>query len=377
MTRASHRFLALFLIATLLLAGCDLTEDSNDPTLVTEGVVVANSGTFGGDGGPLTVYNPLDATATDNPVTVSFIHSLALQNDRLYVVDNAGTTSGRITLLNPDTFERVGQLQSTRAPRSFAAVSDAKGYATNITFDANFAPVASIVSVFDLTTETLVDSIGVGVAPEGIAVTDGKAFVANSGGTTLSIIDTSTDAVTATLDLGCTAPNEVFVDDENEVVVVCQGSADQNAEVLFVDPASEQVQGRLTLDTAAGSANGTQSAFYAAAAEELYVLEASSFQPPDFAFVPGTTIYRITTEGNARAGTLQVPDDPALTGMTAVGYDAVNEALHVARLPVNDSGGPSFQTEGRVVVLNREGALVDQYGVGVSPAHIELLLARQ
>lgn len=368
---------SILLAVALVLTGCDLTEDSDDPTLVTEGVVVANSGTFSGTGGPLTVYNPVDSTTADNPVTVGFIHSIAVEDDQLYVVDNAGTNSGRITLLDRETFTPIAQLQNTRAPRYLAEVSDTKAYVTNITFNADFMPIESTVSVFDLTTQTLVDSIDVGIAPEGIVVEEGKAFVANSGGSTLSVIDTASDAVTSTVDLGCTGPNEVFEDAEDEIVVVCQGSGDTPADVFFLDPNTERVQERVTLDTPAGSANGTQSAFYSEAAEELYVLEASSFPPPDFAFVPGTTIYRINTDANARAGTLQVPEDPALTGMTAVGYDPVNEALHVARLPVNDSGGPSFSTEGQVVVLDRDGNRVDQYAVGVSPAHIDLLQTEQ
>ena len=379
MPRFFPRLIAVLLTAAVFVTGCDLVEDDDDPTLVTNGVVVANSGVFGGDGGPLTVYDPVDATAANTPVTVGFIHSITIQDDQLYVVDNAGTASGRITLYDTGTFQTVGQLQNTRAPRSIA-FDESTAYVTNLTFGANFTPVESTVSVFDLTqsgSDALVDSIDVGISPEGIVVTNGKAFVANSGGTTLSIIDTATDAVTTTLDLGCVGPNEVFVDGENEVVVVCQGNGGTPAEVVFVDPSTENVRERLVLDTAAGSANGTQSAFYSDAAEELYVLESSSFPPPDFAFVPGTAIYRINTDANAPGATLQVPDDPALTGMTAIAYDAVNEALHVARLPVNDSGGPSFSTQGETVVLNRTGALVDQYTVGVAPAHIDLLQTRQ
>ena len=379
MLRSSSRLVALLLAAAVFATGCDLVEGDDDPTLVTDGVVVANSGVFGAGGGPLTIYDPVDSTAANTPITVGFIHSAATQNDQLYVVDNAGTASGRITIYDTGTFQAVGQLQNTRAPRSIAS-DGATAYVTNLTFGDNFTPVESTVSVFDLSLsngDARVDSIDVGVSPEGIAVTNGKAFVANSGGTTLSIIDTETDAVTTTLDLGCTAPNEVFVDGEDEVVVVCEGSGDTPAEVVFLDPATEQERERLTLATAAGSANGTQSAFYAAEAEELYVLEASGFPPPDFAFVPGTAIYRINTDVNARDATLHIPDDPALTGMTALAYDAVNEALHVARLPVNDSGGPSFTTQGETVVLDRSGTLIDQYTVGVAPAHIEVLQTRR
>mgnify|MGYP006269350013 FL=1 len=373
----THRFILLVLALALVVSGCDLTESSDSATRATDGVVVANSGDFSARDGSLSVYDPSDATVGLNDIEVAFIHSIAVRNDRIYVVDNASTASGRITIFDRETFAPIGQLQSTRAPRYVAEVSNRKLYATNITYDETFSLVESTVSVFNLDTGALVDSIAVGRGPEGIAVLGDRAFVANSGGTTLSVIDTASDAATATLELGCTAPNEVFVDGEAEIVVVCQGTRDTPAEVVFVDPRQLQIRERLVLDTPVGSANGTQAAFYSPATEELYATEASTYSPVDFAFTPGTTIYRINTDANVRDATFQIPEDPSLTAMTAIGYDATNEALHVGRLPIGPGGGPSFQARGQTVVLDRSGALLDQYTVGVTPGHIDLLQSSQ
>jgi YVTN family beta-propeller protein len=198
-------------------------------------------------------------------------------------------------------------------------------------------------------------------------VTSGRAFVANSADGTLTVIDTETDAVAETVGLDCTGPNEVFVDGEGEVAVVCEGGGDANGEVVFVEPGTLQILARVSLPAVVGSDNFTQSAYYSALAEELYAISGSAF---------GTgsgDVFRVDTDGNVLDATLPVPDDPALAGLTAVGYDAINEALYVARLPVGDDGSASFTARGTAVILDRDGNQMGSFRTGIAPAHIDFL----
>jgi YVTN family beta-propeller protein len=57
------------------------------------------------------------------------------------------------------------------------------------------------VSVIDTETNTVIATIGVGISPFGVAVTPdgGKAYVANAGSNSVSVIDTATDTVSATI----------------------------------------------------------------------------------------------------------------------------------------------------------------------------------
>ena len=124
---------------------------------------------------------------------------------------------------------------------------------------------------------------------------------------------------------------------------------------------------RVALDAVVGSANFTQSASYSSSAEEIYAISGGVFGS-------GTgEIFRINTDGNVLDTTLQVPDDPQLTGMTAVGYDGVSESLYVARLPVGPDGGASFSSRGTAVLLNRNGNRVGSFETGIAPAHITFL----
>jgi Uncharacterized conserved protein len=247
----SATWVACLAAIALLITGCDLFGSNDDDRRVTTDVVIANSGNFSAQDGSLTLYSPSDSTATLNDIDVAFINSLALHNNRLFVVDNTQSdNAGRITTFDTDQLGPIGQISDLqRPPRRIAFPTENKGYVTNLSFfDENFDPDTSTVSVVDLDDNSIPKRVDVGRSPEGIGVVAGKAFVANSADGTLSVLDTESDVVTNTRSLdGCPNPKSVFVDGENEVIVVCQGGGDQPSEVLFLDPDTETVADRVEL----------------------------------------------------------------------------------------------------------------------------------
>ena len=60
------------------------------------------------------------------------------------------------------------------------------------------------VSIIDIATNTVIDTVSVGSGPTGISATpDGtKVYVTNYGSSTVSVIDTETKKVTATVNVG-------------------------------------------------------------------------------------------------------------------------------------------------------------------------------
>jgi YVTN family beta-propeller protein len=362
----------LLVLSALSLAGCDLFGANDDERRVTTDVVIANSGNLTAQDGSFTLYSPTDSTATLNDVNVAFINSLAQRNDRLFVVDNTlADNAGRITTFGVEDLAPIGQISNPRPPRYMAFSSADEGYVTNQRLDQNFNPQPSTVSIVNLEQNEVTGQIDVGRSPQGIAVARGKAFVANAADSTLSVIDTETDAVTNTLSPDCPSPKSVFVDGENEVVVVCQGGGEQSPEVLFLNPDSETVVDRVPLGAPIGSANFTQSAYYSAGAEELYAASGSPFGG-------GTgEIFRVDTDANAVTATLEVPPNDGLVGISALGYDDVNQDLYVARLPVGDAGGPLYTANGTALVLDREGNLVTRFETGNAPGYIAFLRTTQ
>ena len=367
-------WVALLVILPLPLTGCDLFGADENTRRVTTDVVIANAGDFNAQDGSLTLYSPTDSTATLNDIDVTFINSLALHNDRLFVVDNTQSdNAGRITTFDLETLEPIDQISNPRPPRTVAFPAENTGYVTNLSrFDENFNPQPSTVSVVDLAKDEVTERIDVGRSPRGVAVAAGKAFVANAADNTLSVIATENNTVTGTLSPGCPRPKSVFVDEEDEVVVVCQGSVEQTPEVLFLNPESEEIVARAPLGAPIGSANGSQSAYYSAEAEELYAVSGSE------AFGDGTgEIFRVDTDANAVTATLQVPESDGLIGISAVGYDDVNQDLYVTRLPVGSGGTPLYDANGTALVLDREGTVVTRFETGNSPGHVAFLRGTQ
>lgn len=368
----SLRWGLLFSLVPLVLIGCDLTGTNEETTTTVTDVVVANSGNFTSQDGSLTLYNPSDSSATFRDLDVAFINSLTLRDDRLFVIDNTQSdNAGRITTFDTENLESVDQIENPRPPRFLAFPSGEKGYVTNLSRDDDpdpliYDPKPSTVSVVDLEANEVTKRVDVGRSPEGLAVVSGKAFVANQADGTLSVLDTGKDVVTNTIDLSCTDPREVFVDEEKEVTVVCQGET--SAEVLFLNSDSEEIVDRVSLDAPVGSSNGTSAAHYSEKAEELYAVSGAQ------AFGNGTgEIFRVNTDANALDVSFDVPQNDGLIGISAVGYDAINQDLYVTRLPVNDSGGPLFTANGTALVLDRTGALITRFETGNSPGHITFL----
>ncbi|WP_251964952.1 YncE family protein [Salinibacter ruber] len=368
-------WIAFLAVAALSLTGCDLFGSNDDEgRRVTTDVVIANSGNFSAQDGSLTLYNPTDSTAALKDIEVAFINSLAQHNGRLFVVDNtASDNAGKITSFDTDQLEQIDQISNPRPPRYVAFPGDDKGYITNQRFDENFNAQPSTVSVVDLVDNSVTKQVDVGRSPQGMGVAGGKVFVANAADGTLSVLDADADTVNATLSLpDCASPKSVFVDDENEVAVVCQGGGEQASEVLFLSPIEETIKDRVELGAPIGSANGSQSAYYSEGAEELYTISGSE------AFGNGTgEIFRIDTNANALDTTLEIPQDDGLIGITAVGYDDVTQDLYATRLPVGAGGFPLFTANGTALVLDRQGNEVTRFETGNAPGHITFLGDRQ
>ncbi|MCK4251339.1 YncE family protein [candidate division WOR-3 bacterium] len=101
------------------------------------------------------------------------------------------------------------------------AIKDTLGFVTNF--------LTNTVSVINLNTYEVIDTISVGIAPEGILTYGSNVYVANCGyayGTyeqgTVSVIDVSTKEVTATINVSIN-PQEIAVDPQGNLHVVCTG----------------------------------------------------------------------------------------------------------------------------------------------------------
>jgi YVTN family beta-propeller protein len=341
-TTRSLTLAVLLPLLTLSLFGCDLAGTDNDDTsVVTEGVFVANQGNFGDGNGSVTLYNP----NTENGTTVienlnSIVQSIALRNDQLYVTAN---TASRLDIFSTSSFELVGQMiNQMPSPRYVAFLGNDKAYVSNLFDD---------ISVVNLTTNSVTDTIVTGGSPEGITVVGDQVYAALGGfgaSSEVAILDPSADTVSTKVDLGCAA-RFVLSDEQEEVFALCNN--EQTGEAVVLDDAQELT--RLSLPDSvrtAGTGRGVgQEAFYSQQEEELHVV------------VDENRLTRINTATNEISTTLG-PLDGAPIG--AVGYDAVRKELYVGRVP-------GFTEQGTVTIHERDGTQTGSFQAGVAPTFID------
>jgi YVTN family beta-propeller protein len=344
----THRRLVLFAVATVLsvaLVGCDLLGSDDDaPATVTSGVYVANQGQFGPGTGSVSVYNPQSDSVSPRAITGlnSIVQSIALRNDRLYLTANTG---GRLDVFAPSSLNPVGQVsQEMPSPRYVAFPNDRTAYVTNLFDD---------ISVVDLPSNTVTDTIVTGGSPEGITVAGNRVYTALgafSASSEVAVIDPATDTVTTTIDLGCTA-RFVLADAQNDVFALCNDSQTGQAVVLN----DTQEQARLPLPDSVRTAGPGQDAHYAPDAELLHVV------------VNKNRLVRINTATNEIVETIG-PVSGAPVG--AVAYDANRQELYLGRVP-------SFTEAGSVTIHDRDGTRTGAFAAGVVPTYITVDRARQ
>lgn len=168
-----------------------------------KGILVLNEGNFGQANASVTSYNPESGEVSQNryenvngsPIG-DVLYSATEIGDRLYLVVN---NSSKIEVVDKETFTKIATIRiaNEASPRELVKVSETKAYVTNL--------FGNSVSVINLETNEEVSTIAVGSNPEGIAVVDELAYVANSGfgnGNTISVINTSSDTVMRTITVG-------------------------------------------------------------------------------------------------------------------------------------------------------------------------------
>jgi len=169
---------------------------------------------------------------------------LALSSDQntLYVVLNMANALGVIDLTT-NTYS--GKIAVGNAPKSVAIVGD-YAYVTNqggrpavsgdftdlsagthiVANSQSAASTTGTVSVVNLSTQTVIQSIPVGLQPTAILASGGYVFVANSNSDSISVINTSTNTVIQTLQIQAftnapfgSSPNGLAMTSRNELVV--------------------------------------------------------------------------------------------------------------------------------------------------------------
>lgn len=258
---------------------------------------------------------------------------------KVYVVVNVSST---LEILNANNFKPVKQLQmfengQPKQPRSIA-------------FSGGFAYVScydGFVDVIDTATLTVTQRIAVGSNPEGLAVSNNKLYVANSGGlnypnvdSTVSIIDLGTNVELQKVTVG-NNPGSVLVNDAGDVFVIARGNYGTiPSRLRRIDPITDQVVDNYSFDIS-GMAHYNS--------ENMLVYNASG-------------ISRFNFMSNSVAESNFV-DISSVQTLYSVAYNPSDNGIYVM-------DAMNYVNLGYVYKFNTSGTLLGTYNVGLNPSKI-------
>jgi len=239
---------ALTIVGAMLLSfvGCEKSSDTvtAPPVAATSSVMyVLNS-----LGASISVIDLTKDTVYNNVATVGMWPNQILYSDaKLYVV-NSG--SNNVQVFDASTYALKGAiaLGANNNPMLIAILSSEKAYVT--------CSQSNCVKVVNPTTFAILKTIPVGIGATGIAITNGKVYVANTafdgatyayGPGTVTVISTTADTVIKTISVSKN-PQACAVAPNGKVHVICSGDyAAEVGKLVIIDPSTDAVTQTVTV----------------------------------------------------------------------------------------------------------------------------------
>ena len=342
------------LAAVALLAACNPDKVNIAPLVDSpSNVYVLSEGQFGAGDGAVSIFNSgtkaltVDAFGTANaPAKLGdVVQSMGVQGSRGYIVVNA---SNKIEVVNLADFKTAGTIAGLDQPRYFASTSATRGYVTEWRGPyTGYLP--GVLTVLDLSTNTVSKRIPVGRNPEQLLALGGKIYVPNSLDNTVSVIDEATGTLTSTVTVA-DGPGSMVTDKDGNIWVLCSGFVTylsvppytatrvSNGTLVRFNPASPATQLKLTFP---GTASPGQLRANPAK-DQLY-----------YRF--GGAEYQLSTTATA------LPASPFIRrSFTGFGIDPKDNTIYAAL-------SPSYSSNGRFIRYQPSGAPIDSFTVKVGP----------
>lgn len=213
----------------LLAASCSPKNEETPIPTPTSGVFVLSEGNFGSSDGAVSVFDKatkaltLDAfgSANNGATLGDVVQSMGVQGNKGYIVVNASKKIEVVTL--PD-FKTAGTITGLDQPRYFAATSATRGYVTEWrgVYNSNPAYSPGVLSILNLSNNTVTSRVTVGRNPEQLLALGGKIYVPNNLENTISVIDEATGTLTSTITTA-DGPSSMVADKDGNIWVLCTG----------------------------------------------------------------------------------------------------------------------------------------------------------
>ncbi len=221
----------------------------------TSGALISNEGAWPNSGTVShvdlttgTVTNSLYEDANCGVGAGAGVQSVAVNSTKGYIV-STGSAGGNLQIVDLTSFKNNKSLSF-----SYPRYIDFSGNSAYLTDGSGAGSVYKISTLSNIVSDTL----AVGSGPENLHISNGKLFVANSGGyaldSSITIIDLATFTVDTTINLTY-RPIDIVEDKNGNIWVSCQGLASwetngPTAPMLYeINPASEAIVNSYTVGT--------------------------------------------------------------------------------------------------------------------------------
>ena len=216
---------------SLLIVSCSSDDDgiTSEPLGAYEDGIIVSS-----EGGPSSIdFISEDLTTIENQIyfnvnneaTGVYLQSIGFNGDKAYIVVQDGT----ITVVNRYTFEKLATISAGLTLPRYIAFEDNTAYVSdwgdpNDTTD-------DYIAVIDLTSNSVISTIPVAEGPEQVLEESDKIYVSHNGGyhtnniiSVINTIDNTVETITVN-----DVPDEMVINDDGDLVVLCQGGNSWNA----------------------------------------------------------------------------------------------------------------------------------------------------
>jgi YVTN family beta-propeller protein len=245
-----------FVLALIIIASCKKTDVKTTAPKVTTGVYSLNQGNYQSNNTTLTYYDfGTSAATTDYYKNVNGFglgdtgSDFIIYGGKIYIVMNV---SGNVAVANALTAKYIDTI-------SFTSGGINKGPENIVAYGSNVfvSSTDGTVSVIDTTTLAITKSITVGENPEQMVVSGTNLYVSNTGAvspvydSTVSVIDLGTLTETTKITVGIN-PGSIAADNAGNIYVACTGNYNNiGASLVKVSTSTNTVT--KTADTAAGT----------------------------------------------------------------------------------------------------------------------------
>jgi len=344
---------SLILLCVVLLASCKKKPDEptpSAPATLGSGMLVLNEGLFQHNNASMTWLNTDGTAISDffeqktNRGLGDTGNDMERYGNKLYIIVNVSST---IEVLNATTGAAITQINmingSTPKQPRYIVFKDGKGYIS--CYDG-------YVDVLDTATLTIAQRIPVGANPEGMAISNNKLFVANSGGLNFPDVDSTVSVISLTTLSEITRiavgpnPGQMICDPSGEIYAISRGDySSVPSRMHRINPITNTKEETFSFDVSSIVPYGNQ-----------FFLTSSSLSSSSIV----SSLFDPTTETRSNIGFFDLSQ---VQTPYNIQYRSSTNKFYIC-----DAMG--YTVNGFVRVFSASGSLEASYAVGLNPTKI-------